>query len=164
MEISTNNETVAHNLKTSDENNEKEGGTEDKILRTENSDSAPISHYVIWGVTILLWPMAGGLLTYVSLKKLWKETASYAIITAVILSIIISYALMVPLADVEIQWIVIQAPMAMIFIFLQYTAVNEWAIKYPNIKYRNNPKDAGWALLWLILYYVIAFIVALFIV
>ena len=136
---------------------------EGNLKRTEKSDTAPISNTVIAAVTFLLWPVAWGLLTYVSLKNLWKETAIYAFITSLVLTAIVSYILMVPLADVEVSWIYIQAPMALVLILFQHKAVKQWALQNPTIKYRTSPKDIGWVLLWFILYFVVAFIVALFV-
>ena len=136
---------------------------EENPKRTEKSDTAPFSNTVVVTVTIFLWPIAWGLLSYVSLRNLWKETAMYALITSLVLTVILSYVFMVPLAEVDVLWIVVQAPMALIFILFQNKAVKEWALQNPTVKYRNAPKDIGWVLLWFALFFVIAFIVALFV-
>lgn len=163
MENTIQSESLVSNIDEQDKKVVKETIKEENPKRTEKSDTAPISNNVIAIVTVFLWPVAWWILTYVSLKNLWREEAIYPFVTSLVLSAIVSYALMVPLAEVDVPWIAIQAPMALIFIMFQYKAVKQWALQNPTIKYRNSPKDIGWVLLWFVLYFVVAFMVALFV-
>lgn len=131
--------------------------------RTEKSDSAPVHNNVVALVTMFFWPIAWWLLAYVSLKNLWEKKAIYVFPISIVVTIILSYVLMVPLAHVEVQWVFIQAPMALIFILFQHKAVQQWALNNPTVKYRNSPKDIGWVLLWFILYFVVWIAVAIFV-
>ena len=142
----------------------KVSAVQEKVKRTELSELAPNSNELVWGITVLLWPISGAIFAYMSLKRLWKQdTAHYPIVASIIITIVISYILMYPLANVEIQWFVLQIPMAFMIVWFQYKWVKEWAEKNPTLKYRNSLKDIFPALAWVVLYFIIAFIIALII-
>jgi dolichol kinase len=94
------------------------------------------------------------------LKRLNKDHALQVLFWSIALSVIVAYLLMTVLFDVDIPWIVLQAPMAAILVFSQQKALKEWKGEREDVKYASKLSAFLFWVLWMILYLLLSFIMA----
>jgi len=134
--------------------------TPEKIERTEISTTAPYSDITVGIMTVLFGPITGGILAYISLKNLKNESAMYVLMGSFGLTIVLLLVLMTVLYNVEFPSIVIQAPLAAIFVLAQQKTVKAWAESNQTHKYQAWWKGLLWGLLGTVIYFILAFMVA----
>ncbi len=128
-----------------------------KIKRTEYDKNAPYDNATVWVAWVLFWPIAWGILSYISLKNLWYEYAKYVLIWSFLINILIAYILIFIIPDTSnlkiwFLWLM--------FMAFQQKQVKKWGEDNPNKKYKNWFKAFWWWLIWLALFLATTFMVA----
>jgi hypothetical protein len=135
--------------------NSKEKKKEEKIKRTVEDDNSPYDNVSVWVAWCVLWPIAGAILSYISLKNLWNEYAKYVLLWGFLITIILTYVLIFIIPDtpnfqIWFLWL--------IFMLFQQKQVKKWSEDNPEKKYKSWFKALGWGIVGWILFFSTIFI------
>jgi len=156
-----NNNSVNNNLDNSIKNTTNSEIIENltKIERTVDDKNAPYSNISVWVSSFFFWPIAWWILSYISLKRLWYDYAKYVLIWTIIWTIWLAYIIMFILP--ENSGLKIWFLWPIIFIALQNKQVSKWEKENKNKKFNSWLKAFAWWILWLFLFIIMAFLVAI---
>ncbi len=143
--------TIKENIQS---NNSQEEKKKVKIKRTVYDENAPYDNVSVWFAWWLFWPIAGAILSYISLKNLWDKNAKYVLLWGFLITIILTYLLVfvIPETNNLKLWF-----LWLIFMLFQQKKVKKWAEDNPDKKYQSWFKALGWSILWWIALFLISF-------
>lgn len=137
------------------ENKDESKTPKEKIKRTIYDKNSPYDNASVWAAAIFFWPIAGAILSYISLKNLWYEHAKYILIWGFIVTIIFSYILVFIMPETSnisfwFLWV--------IFMFFQQKKVKKWEKENPDKKHKSALKALAWGILSVVLFFITSFI------
>lgn len=130
--------------------------TDNKKRVIEDSE-APFSNQLTLYGTLLWGPIAGWIITYYSLKKLWfEEYAILSLLSSFIISIsIIGLSLLYPNIS---SFSPIYLLFAFMYFFIQEKYVTQWSNNNPEKKYASNWKALKFIIAWIVCHIVLLFL------